>query len=267
MNEEALRVLYGLAMGDGYTDPYESFKDLMATNEEAVGMMYSHAQRDGYTDPYESFKVLVGYQDPTKKKGATVSDFKVTGSEPTPSKTGRVSPAAVAAGGAMAPSETMGDAKRRQRRADAAALAEALDVGRGELVEVADVQAAAKQAGFSDEVIDQYYQDYQGFEKGEWTKEVSYEPESKEAFKDKTGLDADDLRLTDKELSDFFKTGLIRGVEPPKRERGIGETTSEFLSFVSVSDQLRKQGADRIAAEVSKQILDIKDLEYGEVRP
>ena len=145
MNEEALRVLYELAMGDGYTDPYESFKDLMATNEEAVRMMYSHAQKDGYTDPYESFKVLVGYQDPTKKKDATVSDSEVIGSEPTPSKT--------------AP-------KRRQLheqlRADAAALAEALDVGRGELVEVAEVQAAAKQLGFSSEVIDQYYQDYQG---------------------------------------------------------------------------------------------------------
>ena len=63
MNEEALSELYILAKGDGYSESYEEFKNLMTSNLEAIGNMYSLAQSEGYQKPIDDFKTLVGFQD------------------------------------------------------------------------------------------------------------------------------------------------------------------------------------------------------------
>ena len=69
MNEEALKVLYGLAQGDGYTKSFDEFTLLMSDNEDAVNTMFGLAQQDGYTKNMDDFKTLVGYG--VKKKDDT----------------------------------------------------------------------------------------------------------------------------------------------------------------------------------------------------
>ena len=61
MNEEALKVLYGLAQGDGYKKSFDEFTLLMSDNEDAVNTMFGLAQQDGYTKNMDDFKTLVGY--------------------------------------------------------------------------------------------------------------------------------------------------------------------------------------------------------------
>ena len=61
MNEEALRVLYGLAQGDGYKKSFNEFKTLMSQNSDAVSTMYSLAQGDGYKKSRDEFNTLVGF--------------------------------------------------------------------------------------------------------------------------------------------------------------------------------------------------------------
>ena len=76
MNEEALRVLFGLAQGDGYRKSFNEFKTLMSENSEAVSTMYVLAQRDGYKKSRGEFNTLVGFEaqpEKPKKKDETVS--------------------------------------------------------------------------------------------------------------------------------------------------------------------------------------------------
>ena len=61
MNEEALRVLYGLAQGDGYKKSFDEFKTLMSQNSDAVSTMYGLAQGDGYKKSKDEFNTLVGF--------------------------------------------------------------------------------------------------------------------------------------------------------------------------------------------------------------
>ena len=60
MNEEALKVLYGLAQGDGYTKSFDEFTLLMSDNEDAVNTMFGLAQQDGYNKNRDDFKTLGG---------------------------------------------------------------------------------------------------------------------------------------------------------------------------------------------------------------
>ena len=61
MNDKALKVLYGLAQSDGYSNSFEDFKVLMSGNENAVSQMYSLAQADGYENSRSNFNFLVGF--------------------------------------------------------------------------------------------------------------------------------------------------------------------------------------------------------------
>lgn len=68
MNEEALKVLYSLAQGDGYQKSFEDFTVLMSENESAVNTMFGVAQSDGYSKDMDAFKTLVGFSGGVKKK-------------------------------------------------------------------------------------------------------------------------------------------------------------------------------------------------------
>ena len=68
MNEEALRLLYGLAQGDGYKNSFDEFKTLMSKNSDAVNAMYVLAQGDGYKKSRDEFNTLVGFGDAAPKK-------------------------------------------------------------------------------------------------------------------------------------------------------------------------------------------------------
>ena len=61
MNEEALRQLYSLAQGEGYSKSYEDFKVLMSSNESAIDNMFTVAQNEGYKKTKDDFKTLVGF--------------------------------------------------------------------------------------------------------------------------------------------------------------------------------------------------------------
>jgi len=61
MNEEAIRELYSLAQGEGYSDSFDEFKQLMNSNQEAINDMYNIAKGEGYADSKEDFQVLVGF--------------------------------------------------------------------------------------------------------------------------------------------------------------------------------------------------------------
>ena len=61
MNEEALKQLYSLAQGEGYSKSYEDFIVLMSSNESAIDNMYTVAQSEGYKKTKDDFKTLVGF--------------------------------------------------------------------------------------------------------------------------------------------------------------------------------------------------------------
>ena len=62
MNDKALKKLYALAQGDGYTKSFDEFKQLISTNDEALSTMYGLAQGEGYTKDLSSFKTLMGVE-------------------------------------------------------------------------------------------------------------------------------------------------------------------------------------------------------------
>ena len=68
MNEEALKVLYSLAQGDGYQKSFDDFTVLMSETESAVNTMFGVAQSDGYSKDMDAFKTLVGFSGGVKKK-------------------------------------------------------------------------------------------------------------------------------------------------------------------------------------------------------
>lgn len=72
MNEEALRVLYGISQGEGFNKSFDEFKVLMSQNSDAVNTMYGLAQGEGYAKSKEEFNTLVGFGgvvEDSKKKG------------------------------------------------------------------------------------------------------------------------------------------------------------------------------------------------------
>ena len=62
MNDKALKKLYALAQGDGYTKSFDEFKQLISTNDKALNTMYDLAQGEGYTKDLSSFKTLMGVE-------------------------------------------------------------------------------------------------------------------------------------------------------------------------------------------------------------
>lgn len=60
-NEEAIKALYGVAKENGYVDPIEDFKYLLATDSEANDAVYKVALDNGYVDPIEDFYTLTGF--------------------------------------------------------------------------------------------------------------------------------------------------------------------------------------------------------------
>ena len=73
MNEEALRLLYGLAQGDGYKNSFDEFKTLMSKNSDAVNAMYVLAQGEGYKKSRDEFNTLSWFWWCSTKKRDSVS--------------------------------------------------------------------------------------------------------------------------------------------------------------------------------------------------
>ncbi len=59
-NEEALNILFNLAVNEGYTKDLDAFRELMANDEEARAAAFDLAVEDGYTKDINAFTELVG---------------------------------------------------------------------------------------------------------------------------------------------------------------------------------------------------------------
>ncbi len=82
INEDAIKHSYSQFQGTGYTDDYETFKELLSTNEEALQHAFSMFEETGYTDGIDSFRgmvvggteeVVTGDDESPKKKDSTDS--------------------------------------------------------------------------------------------------------------------------------------------------------------------------------------------------
>jgi len=65
-NEEALNILFNLAVNEGYTKDLDAFRELMANDEEARAAAFDLAVEDGYTKDINAFTELVGGGVPVK---------------------------------------------------------------------------------------------------------------------------------------------------------------------------------------------------------
>ena len=88
MNEEAIDIMYKMAIDEGYRKSKVEFLKLMSEDLDALSTMYENAKKEGYTKTLEEFSVLLGNKTLPEKKNP---DLSVTDS---PSEDGSsVSPA------------------------------------------------------------------------------------------------------------------------------------------------------------------------------
>ena len=89
INEDALKHSYAQFKETGYTDDYETFKNLLATNNDALEHAFNMFKETGYTDGMDTFKgmmlgdgtteeevVVEGDSESPKKKDSTESSLE-----------------------------------------------------------------------------------------------------------------------------------------------------------------------------------------------
>ena len=60
MNEEAIDIMYKMAIDEGYRKSKVEFLKLMSEELDALSTMYENAKKEGYTKTLEEFSVLLG---------------------------------------------------------------------------------------------------------------------------------------------------------------------------------------------------------------
>ena len=68
MNEEAIDIMYKVAIDEGYRKSKADFLKLMSEDFDALMTMYENAKDEGYTKEVEDFALLFGIKTLPEKK-------------------------------------------------------------------------------------------------------------------------------------------------------------------------------------------------------